>query len=185
MRATMATCSFFFAFTAIVLPVAVLAAETAEIEGVLKLTSTSIDITNATEAINKLDLHLVGARVQKEQGYNSTQTDLGLREYRRFLVLATQTRAIAPSHVVDLFWHAHILFTRSYAADCERVGFPGGFLHHQPELEAGTSAEHYAHTLELYAKVFGEEAPTSVWGRATPSVEPSCMPHCQPSGCSG
>jgi hypothetical protein len=35
---------------------------------------------------------------------------------------------------VDEVWHAHILFARKYAADCEALC--GCFIHHQPNSEA-------------------------------------------------
>ena len=39
---------------------------------------------------------------------------------------------LQPTHVVDIFWHTHILFTRKYFKDCEAVF--GQYLHHEPVL---------------------------------------------------
>jgi hypothetical protein len=52
--------------------------------------------------------------------------------YRQFLKLAAQypDTPIVPSEEVDQFWHAHILDTRRYADDCERIF--GFVLHHNP-----------------------------------------------------
>lgn len=62
-------------------------------------------------------------------------------EYRRFLALvATYPEAeLAPSPVIDMFWHQHILDTRRYGADCERaLGF---FLHHIPTAPGDMESE--------------------------------------------
>ncbi|WP_240702392.1 glycine-rich domain-containing protein [Trinickia terrae] len=52
--------------------------------------------------------------------------------YRRFLKLAVKYphMPVVPSEAVDEFWHAHILDTQRYAADCERIF--GAPLHHNP-----------------------------------------------------
>ncbi|WP_310619874.1 glycine-rich domain-containing protein [Flexibacterium corallicola] len=35
-----------------------------------------------------------------------------------------------PSREVDILWHTHILFTRKYMGDCDRIF--GHYLHHEP-----------------------------------------------------
>ena len=86
--------------------------------------------------------------------------------YKRFLVLMAKypERAIAPTRDIDTFWHAHILDTRKYAADCQRVF--GEFVHHYPYIglhddEADQQAHHDAGAAmnELYLAEFGEELP--------------------------
>lgn len=54
--------------------------------------------------------------------------------YKRFLYLAyTHPEvAVVPSKEVDEFWHAHIMDTEKYVADCEAVF--GEVLHHYPYL---------------------------------------------------
>ncbi|MBZ9715817.1 glycine-rich domain-containing protein [Deinococcus multiflagellatus] len=56
------------------------------------------------------------------------------REYRRFVYLATLGQAVTPSQTVDEVWHAHILFTRNYAA--LRLVLPAHF-HHEPGTGRG------------------------------------------------
>lgn len=53
-------------------------------------------------------------------------------EYRRFLYLNAlyPEMPIAPSPMVDSYWHQHIIDTHRYAEDCQQV--LGRFLHHQP-----------------------------------------------------
>ncbi|MFE6872786.1 glycine-rich domain-containing protein [Kitasatospora sp. NPDC057692] len=38
---------------------------------------------------------------------------------------------LSPSHLVDHGWHAFLMYTREYAAFCDRIA--GSFLHHRPE----------------------------------------------------
>lgn len=44
---------------------------------------------------------------------------------------ANAERPLAPSPEVDLGWHTFLLYTKEYAAFCERVA--GRFIHHMPD----------------------------------------------------
>ncbi len=77
--------------------------------------------------------------------------------YRAFLSLkATYPELkLAPVTLVDELWHAHILDTRKYARDCERLF--GKFIHHmpiRPELKRELVARE-ALTLMLVRHHFG------------------------------
>lgn len=48
---------------------------------------------------------------------------------------ATTTRPIGPSDLVDIGWHTFILYTREYAAFCDRIA--GRFIHHEPDDAPG------------------------------------------------
>ena len=109
------------------------------------------------------------------------------REYRRFLTLKRDApdAVLAPPPRVDRVWHAHILDTRRYHADCARLF--GGYLHHDPAFDgaAAASAEEedeeeeaadgvvaggalraaYAATLRRYREAFLVDAPADVWPR--------------------
>ena len=101
----------------------------------------------------------------KEDGYGwtSEHTDRIELGYRRFLVLLAKypQLQIAPTRDIDAFWHAHILDTRRYAADCERIF--GGFVHHYPYLGLlgdQEALDQAANTLsQLFVSEFGEEVP--------------------------
>ena len=79
---------------------------------------------------------------------------------RRFLCmhLINPPLLLVPPPDIDAFWHQHILFTREYARDCERLF--GGFLHHSPASgEAGEAAamqQGARETAKFYADAFGE-----------------------------
>jgi len=102
-------------------------------------------------------------------------------EYKRFLLLKLRYPGLefAPSSFVDEVWHMHILDTRQYMKDCERLF--GRYIHHMPSFGTGEEEENelgatYKETLEVYEKVFGESAPTYVWPRINSA---SC------AGCTG
>jgi len=66
---------------------------------------------------------------------------------------------IVPNKLVDAFWHAHILDTMKYAADCEHVF--GHFVHHFPyfglrgEEDARELQDAFATTKQRYENLFG------------------------------
>ncbi len=86
------------------------------------------------QAIDALDFSRMKAKLlhQKHAQWTPESLDVAERGYRQFLKLAAKhpdTPAV-PSEQVDAFWHAHILDTRRYAGDCERIF--GYILHHDP-----------------------------------------------------
>ncbi|MCA9096157.1 MAG: TIGR04222 domain-containing membrane protein, partial [Planctomycetaceae bacterium] len=106
-------------------------------------------------------------RLTGEQNWSSEFTGRVIREYKRFLFLATVVdHLVSPSKYVDEVWHLHLIYTRSYWIDlCENVlGFP---LHHLPtrggECEARKFEAAYAETLESYRSIFGEPPPRDIW----------------------
>lgn len=63
----------------------------------------------------------------------------------------------AVSKCVDPFWHAHVLFTRSYRDFCR--GIFGHYIHHEPlDPDDKRMVRHvarlYRYTLTIYAKMF-------------------------------
>lgn len=86
------------------------------------------------QAIDALDFSRMKAKLlhQKSAHWSPQSLEQAERGYRQFLKLAAKypdTPAV-PSEQVDAFWHAHILDTRRYGADCERIF--GYVLHHDP-----------------------------------------------------
>jgi hypothetical protein len=59
---------------------------------------------------------------------------------------------LAPSEAVDIGWHTFILYTREYAAFCERVA--GRFIHHAPNDIPGMPGE--GSTVSATVRVMGE-----------------------------
>lgn len=123
---------------------------------------------HAMAEIDSLDLAPIKFKISaKEEGYgwSSEHVDRIERAYRRYLVLLAKypQLQIAPTRDIDAFWHAHILDTRKYAADCERIF--GGFVHHYPYLGLlgdQDKLDQAASTLcQLFVSEFGEEVPNN------------------------
>ncbi|HJV33365.1 MAG TPA: hypothetical protein VJ694_05045 [Patescibacteria group bacterium] len=78
-----------------------------------------------------------------------------VRGYQRFLVLRVlhPDKRIRPMAGADALWHAHILDTRRYHADCQAIF--GEYLHHDPGVVDGSQD---AAMLELYREAFAPDA---------------------------
>ncbi len=102
--------------------------------------------------------------------------DVAERTYRQFLTLHANHpgRTIVPSELLDLVWHYHILDTRKYVADCERIF--GGYLHHDPYFGIGSDESYEANqrawreTQVLWEAEFGEP----LLGAANPCSSTDC-----------
>ena len=96
-----------------------------------------------------------------EAGMTAQEWDAAELEYRRFLALKVMYPGIAlvPSKLVDKIWHAHILDTRAYRDNCEKVF--GRFIDHYPYFGIYGDDDHEAlqqssaQTVELYERHFG------------------------------
>lgn len=114
------------------------------------------------------------------------QIDLMEAEYRKFLALRLShpNADIVPCKIVDEMWHRHILDTRAYADDCDRIF--GGFMHHFPyfglrgEDDAQALRDAYDSTLDLYRDAFGEP-PDETW--ISTNAERRCRTGCKPMRC--
>ena len=90
--------------------------------------------------IAALDLVPVREKVTKRNGWDEARARVLEAEYRDFLVLLAENdgRTISPwSDDLDLFWHEHILDTRRYAQDCDRIF--GHLIQHDPHIDARPS----------------------------------------------
>jgi hypothetical protein len=91
-------------------------------------------------------------------------------EYKRYLIMKKNfpKLELAPSPLVDEVWHMHILDTRQYMKDCDRIF--GFYVHHAPsfgdsEEEKDHMGDRYKQTLMIYEEVFGESPSEWVWPR--------------------
>jgi hypothetical protein len=115
----------------------------------------------ALAEIASLDLSMVRKKVMALEGWNERIADYSELRYRRFLCmhLMDRTLPLVPPQDIDAWWHQHILFTREYARDCQRLF--GGFLHHSPASDADGEAEMlmqgYVKTARFYSEAFGED----------------------------
>lgn len=85
------------------------------------------------------------------------------RRYRKFLFLNHKhpESTVVPSKDVDKFWHYHILDTRKYADDCQKIF--GYFLHHFPyfgmrgDEDAYQLQDAFRQTNDMFYREFGEK----------------------------
>lgn len=88
--------------------------------------------------IEELDLSLMKVKLQlpmEKGGKAMTEEQVELAElwYKRFLKLHAMTREklAPPMRLVDQIWHAHLLDTPKYHADCMNIF--GRYFHHVPD----------------------------------------------------
>ena len=86
----------------------------------------------ALARVAKLDFSLLKLKLAFTKRWPPEFIAEAERRYRMFLALRLlyPDQRIPPSATIDEFWHAHILDTQAYAADCDAVF--GSFLHHHP-----------------------------------------------------
>jgi hypothetical protein len=121
----------------------------------------------AMSLIDSVDLSMVKLKImdkEEGQGWDEEYADYVESRYRRYLcmiLLSGGKGSVVPTKEIDLFWHQHILDTRAYAADCDRVF--GEFLHHFPyfgmrgEDDARNLESAFEETKATYFRLFGEE----------------------------
>jgi len=103
----------------------------------------------------------------------------GEQEYRRFLSLKVCYPGVSmvPSKLVDKIWHAHILDTKAYREDCDKVF--GKFIDHFPYFGIYGKDDYrnlqlaFKETQELYEKHFGAYPGSSPLGE----VASRCQGH--------
>jgi len=82
--------------------------------------------------IDSLDLSSVAKAVAKNKLLPKSKLSVGEELYRVFLFLKKKypTQTVIPHPMADVFWHQHILQTRKYHSDCNKVF--GKYMHHEP-----------------------------------------------------
>lgn len=86
----------------------------------------------ALNKVAQLDFSMLRRKLTEERGWTREYCDEVEDLYRKFLALNVRYRdkKICPTGPIDDFWHAHILDTRAYFADCDLLF--GEYLHHFP-----------------------------------------------------
>jgi hypothetical protein len=119
--------------------------------------------------IDTLDFSNIKRRLATE--WSISRIDVAIEEYKKFLILASCSIPVSPCPDVDRVWHDHLLHTRQYAADCDKI--LGTFLHHSPSTgtlgEAQIRSGKYQNMLKAYRTVFGQE-PHAIWSECRPSI---------------
>lgn len=116
------------------------------------------------EKLESLDLTLIAYKLMHPsygQGWTYQQVDRAIANYKRFLLLLYlyPNSVIVPTQEIDQVWHQHILDTRKYAEDCQRLF--GYFVHHSPYFGMESDSAQYvietafSRTQKLFAQHFG------------------------------
>lgn len=122
----------------------------------------ALSLEQAMEKVASLDFTMLKRKLEAESDWSAERVAEVEQFYRKYLalLLAYPRERLPPSAEIDSFWHAHILDTRSYVADCEMLF--GGYLHHHPYgalytdvLDVAIGKAAYARTRELFREHFG------------------------------
>jgi hypothetical protein len=125
----------------------------------------------ALRRINGIDLADILERASKREGWTSGQERLAEKWYRGYLWLSHlhgRRPVFAIVAEADELWHAHIVYTKRYRRDCQRVF--GDFLDHNPVH--GIATKRYnakiAQAERWYELEFKQEF--EVGGKSTPAT---------------
>lgn len=133
-------------------------------------------LEDAVKRVSTIDFSMQSHKLVEEYDW-SVETCAEVEDlYRKFLALTIRypERKLCPNGPVDEFWHAHILDTQKYAADCEQLF--GEMLHHYPYFgmrgaeDKANLDRAFADTVDLFIRHFGVD-PTAGDARAR-----SCSP---------
>lgn len=108
--------------------------------------------------INRLKLGDLVEKVGRDFGWSASQASEAELWYRRFLALA-YSRSRRPIYAIseksDDLWHEHILATKRYRADCQRIFKQ--YLDHTPVAGGRTrlGGTRLERARALYEKAFG------------------------------
>lgn len=124
-------------------------------------------------------------RIVSDYDYRGMDEELAQRimhEALAFLNLCAQKTGVAygPSELVDIGWHTFILYTKEYAAFCDRTA--GRFLHHHPNDVPGERSEHGV--LRRTVAALRELGPVdeTLWAQAANCSDHDCIdPGCDPT----
>jgi uncharacterized protein (TIGR04222 family) len=103
-------------------------------------------------------------RLASENGWTANFTRKALLEYKKFIYLAaTAKEMVSPSEIVDVVWHQHLIFTRSYTELC---AIAGKNIQHIPSTHSKEDnvrlKQARIRTRLLYDDAFGEQ-PKEIW----------------------
>ena len=113
--------------------------------------------------VESIDLSMVKMKIRDPEdgkGWTSEEADRVETLYKRFLFMIALGNHVVPTKEIDAMWHFHILDTRAYAHDCQKVF--GRFIHHFPYLgmrgedDVKLLASEFAKTKTVYERMFGE-----------------------------
>ena len=132
-----------------------------------------LTIEQAMAHVAELDFTMLKNKLALKKEWSAELIDEAEQLYRQFLALRMvyPKRKISPTTTIDEFWHAHILDTRAYMADCKALF--GRYLHHYPYsgmndmFDLMLSQMVHAEMRELFLQHFGVDP----YARPQPAIE--------------
>ena len=121
-------------------------------------------VLNTYNVLKQINLESIDSRIEGNKQYIEGLKD----ETLKFLSIASQNNNVAPSKIVDEYWHEMVLNTQLYEAVSNDIG---GFVHHVPTNKPETEA--YARTIALYKNIFGEPV-KEYWKKEAADCESFC-----------
>ena len=126
--------------------------------------------TNICSSVAEIDLdpiHELLVNGSNGPRWTPVKASYAIALYRTFLHLCVKYpgERLVPTPDIDTVWHSHILDTRKYQKDCQKLF--GKYLHHSPYgSEDGEEPlqNNFYRTLELVAKEFPELVPKRFLG---------------------
>lgn len=105
----------------------------------------------------------LAAQIAAQTVLNEDRAAQAVTEYRKFLYLvATSSRILAPSPLIDRVWHQHLMDTRAYfEVFCPQI--LGKTLHHIPGRPPAREDGAYLETLAQYQSELAAKAPATMW----------------------
>lgn len=126
------------------------------------------DLDSQITAIDELDLSMIKMKLclplnKEGKGWSLDRADRCERLYKMFLKLNIwyPEVSVVPTKEIDEMWHAHILDTRKYHADCQSLF--GFYFHHFPyfglrgDEDKANLYRAFDITISLFAEHFGED----------------------------
>ena len=121
-------------------------------------------LEEARAYINAIDFSMIVDKIVKTKKWQKKDVLAICAYYKNFLFLNKKYQEefgnLPPSEEIDEFWHNHILDTKKYHEDCDKIF--GCYLHHYPYfgMDDQSNEQDLAHAFEhmqaLYKKEFGD-----------------------------
>ena len=140
--------------------------------------------------IAALDLEMVKMKLAEPDegaGWTAEQCEDAEVEYKRYLTLCRKfpapAHSVVPNKIMDTMWHYHILDTRAYCRDSDKVF--GGYFHHFPYFGMrGDEDERdligaFGETKRRYEKAFGEPMDRTEMQKCWHECKGSCWHECK------
>lgn len=114
------------------------------------------------------DEYCFSIRLAYKNKWSENFTIRAIEEYKKFMFLATiSDKMVSPSEIIDIVWHQHLIFTKSYSQFCDLLGKK---IEHIPSTNNTEDQPRFRqakiHANKLYEEHFGEQD-TEIWSATT------------------